>query len=55
MKKPDLLKEEIIVINLGLEEFACSLKDQGSEVIEISWSPPAENDSVISNLLDELL
>ena len=55
MKKTDLLNEDILVINLGLENFVYSLRNQGVEVIEINWSPPAENDSVISDLLDELL
>ncbi len=55
MKKKDLLNEDVVVINLGLENFAYSLRDQGVEVEEIDWSPPAENDRVISNLLDELL
>lgn len=55
MKKTGLLYEEIVVINLGVENFTCSLKEQGVEVTEINWSPPVENDSVVSDLLDELL
>ena len=55
MKDRDLLNEKIVVINLGLDNFVSSLKEQKGEVIEINWSPPVENDSVISDLLDELL
>lgn len=55
MNKSDLLNEEIVVINFGIEDFACSLRDQQVKVAEINWSPSAENDSVISDLLDELL
>ncbi len=52
--KRDLL-EEVIVINIGLEEFFKSLKEQETQVIQVRWSPPAGGDEKMLKLLDDLL
>lgn len=44
-----------IAINLGLEEFAKSLQDQGRNVIHVDWSPPPPVDEQMEDLLDKLL
>jgi tRNA A-37 threonylcarbamoyl transferase component Bud32 len=36
-----LLDEPLVVINVGLSKFAKSMEEQGVEVIQIDWSPPA--------------
>ena len=50
-----LLSEPIIVINLGLNQFAQSLDEQGAEVVQVDWTPPAGGDKEMVDLLDKLL
>jgi len=54
-EKQTLLGTPIVVINLGLDQFAESLEDQGVEVVHVQWSPPAGGDEEMINLLDKLL
>ncbi len=49
------LLEEAIVINVGLEEFFESLKEQETQVIQVRWLPPAGGDEKMMKLLDDLL
>ncbi len=42
------------VINVGLEIFTDSLKDQGAEVIGVDWRPPAGGDERLAKLLSKL-
>ena len=51
----DVLNQAIGVINLGLKGFADSLEQQGVEVVQVDWVPPAGGDSLMLELLDELL
>ncbi len=37
----ELLKKKPKVINMGLESFYESLKDQNQPVVHIKWKPPA--------------
>lgn len=41
-------------INVGLESFADSLRDQGAEVVHVDWRPPAGGDERLANLLNRL-
>ncbi|MCZ6528773.1 MAG: hypothetical protein O6949_00390 [Chloroflexi bacterium] len=50
-----LLFEGPIAVNLGLREFAESLQEQDVEVLHVEWSPPAEGDEEMIELLDKLL
>ncbi len=50
-----LLSEPIVAINVGLSQFAKSLEDQGVEVIQVDWTPPAGGDKEMMDLLDSLL
>lgn len=50
-----LLSGPVIVINLGLKIFGASLEQQGVEVVQVDWSPPAGGDREMMDLLDELL
>ena len=49
-----LLEENLRVINIGLERFAWELNQQGVEVVNVDWSPPAGGDTKIGNLLSKL-
>ncbi len=50
-----LLSGPIIAINLGLKQFAMSLQEQGVEVIQVDWTPPAGGDKEMMELLDDLI
>ena len=50
-----LLHEPLIIINLGLKQFAYSLKEQGVKVVQVDWTPPAGGDKEMLDLLDRLL
>jgi hypothetical protein len=51
----DVLDQPLVVINLGLKGFAESLEQQGVEVVQVDWIPPAGGDAEMLDLLDELL
>jgi hypothetical protein len=54
-KADDILDQSLSVINLGLKGFAESLEQQGVEVVQVDWIPPAGGDQEMIDLLDELL
>ncbi len=53
-KIEDLLKQRPVIINIGLESFADSVRSQGAEVLQVDWKPPAGGDVRVIKLLDEL-
>jgi hypothetical protein len=54
-KVQNLLQErEPKVINLGLEIFAETLRQQGAAVIHVDWQPPAGGNSELTNMLADL-
>ena len=57
MKKPfkELLRSDPVFVNVGVAEFAKSLRRAGFETINLRWSPPAGGDREMSELLDKLL
>ncbi len=50
-----LLRTPLVVINLGLKGFAASLEQQGVEVVQVDWTPPAGGDKEMQDLLERLL
>ncbi len=50
-----LLTGPIIAVNIGLKSFGASLEQQGVEVVQVDWTPPAGGDQEMMDLLDELL
>jgi FdrA protein len=54
-KVSELLDHGPVVINLGVEDFAESLKAQAVEVVHVDWTPPAGGDREMIELLDQLL
>ncbi len=50
-----LLNEPLVVINVGLPQFAQNLEDQDVEVVQVDWVPPAGGDKELIDLLDQLL
>jgi FdrA protein len=49
-----LLTEPLKVINIGLEGFAEELTQQGVEVVQVDWAPPAGGDTKVADLLSKL-
>jgi FdrA protein len=54
-KLDDLLQNGPLAINIGVYDFADSLKIQGVEVVHVNWTPPAGGDPDLIELLDKLL
>jgi hypothetical protein len=50
-----LLSEPVVVINIGLGQFARSLEEQKVEVVQVDWTPPAGGDQEMIDLLDQIL
>ena len=50
----DIQGKKIVVINIGLELFADTLKDQDVDVINVDWRPPAGGDKKMAELLKKL-
>ena len=51
----ELLDKGPVAVNMGVEDFANSLRTQGAEVIQVEWAPPAGGDREMMELLDQLL
>jgi len=51
----ELLDKGPVAVNIGVEDFAKSLKTQGAEVVHVDWTPPAGGDREMMELLDQLL
>jgi hypothetical protein len=49
------LQSPLIVIAMGLRDFAESLQEQGVEVVQVDWTPPAGGDKELADLLEKLL
>jgi FdrA protein len=50
-----LLQNGPVAINMGIQDFAESLRAQGAEVVHVDWTPPAGGDRELQDLLDQLL
>jgi hypothetical protein len=51
----ELLEKDLVVINLGLRSFSESLEQQGIDVVQVDWAPPAGGDEEMMALLEKLL
>ena len=57
MSEPEIekfLKTPLKVVNVGLEEFAEELEQQGVAVVRVDWQPPAGGDARLAELLSKL-
>ena len=50
-----LIDQPLVVINVGLKDFANNLELQGAEVVQVDWVPPAGGDQEMIDLLEALL
>ena len=51
----ELLREPLVVVNVGLQGFAESLEEQDVDVVQVDWMPPAGGDREMIDLLEKLL
>ena len=56
-KRPfiQVLRGDPVFVNIGVAEFAESLREEGFEAVNLRWSPPACGDREMAELLDKLL
>jgi len=50
-----LLRAPLVVVAMGLRNFAESLKEQKVKVVQVDWTPPAGGDKELADLLERLL
>jgi len=50
-----LFGQTLSVVNIGIDLFAETLRQQSVDVIQVQWSPPATQNEDLMNLLDSLL
>lgn len=50
----ELFKKDLKAINIGIENFAVSLRDLGIQVIHVDWAPPAGGDPAMIEILELL-
>ncbi len=51
----DLLHQPLVVINVGLKDFAENFEAQEVDVIQVDWAPPAGGDQEMIDILKNLL
>ncbi len=51
----NILQGPLVIINVGLRGFAECLEEQGAEVTQVDWVPPAAGDQEMIDLLDGLI
>jgi hypothetical protein len=54
MNRHGIFPEILRVINIGLESFAEDLREEGVEVLQVDWRPPAGGDPHLTALLTAL-
>lgn len=50
----ELFKQELKIVNMGLESFNENLKKQNIKTIHVDWKPPARGNEKMISLLDKL-
>jgi acetoin utilization deacetylase AcuC-like enzyme len=50
----NLFREDLVVVNLGLDTFADTLRKEQVKVIQMNWRPPAGGNQSLIALLDKL-
>ncbi len=52
--KVDFLSRPVAAINVGLESFYDSLREQGAEAVHVDWKPPAGGDERLQAILQKM-
>ena len=51
----ELLRNPVVAINIGVQDFAEALQAQRAQVVHVTWSPPAGGDPEMLAILEKLL
>ena len=51
---PQLFRTPLQVVNVGIEEFANTLREQSVPVVEVAWQPPASGNMDMVEILKQL-
>lgn len=54
MKNNNLFQSNLSVINVGVHQFATELENQGVDVIDLEWAPPANGNVEVLKALEKL-
>ena len=49
-----LFREDLVVVNMGLDTFADTLRKEQVRVVQMNWRPPAGGNQRLIRLLDSL-
>lgn len=49
-----IFNENLKVINIGIESFFDSMKDQSIPVVHVEWKPPAGGNEKLMDILEKL-
>jgi hypothetical protein len=49
-----LFQKELVVISMGLDSFADTLRKENVKVLQMNWKPPAGGDRTLISLLERL-
>lgn len=50
----DLFGKDVNVVNVGIESFYNSLKDQKVDTVQVDWKPAAGGNEKLQSILDKL-
>ena len=50
----ELFTKELVVVNMGLDSFADTLRKEKVDVLQMDWKPPAGGDKRVISLLEKL-
>ena len=53
-KTPNILNQEIQVINIGLDIFKDAFEAQGVKVVQVDWEVPGKGDEKILSILKKM-
>jgi hypothetical protein len=51
----NILENELVVINIGIIEFAEALREQQVPIVHVDWRPSTKEDEELENLLESLI
>jgi FdrA protein len=54
MAVKDLFSKKLVVVNIGLEVFAKTMKEQNVKTSHVAWKPPAGGDKKLAALLEKV-
>ena len=49
-----LLESKLKVINMGIQQFSDQLREEGQQVIQMAWRPPAGGNQEMLDIIDRL-